>query len=662
MAGGSDNGEPPEMPKGLSAADLAQIIEALQKSGVIGDTRTQDKDKEKDGKRYWKTTDVGYFWPDMPLQYGAGRVIDYDGTRYFRDVNAFVAQIRDSVAYYSAEVVRNNLHNCLKGQAFTWYSDIVPQSTKKALRNDSSAECTHWTDVLIENFQQSGAQAMDRIASEHTRYTMQMLKSGVSLVSWFTDMISLATDADFNDDQKLRFVWYKMDAELRERVPVLTNTHTIASYLNALRKSEEGLREAVRAQDRRISSQFRPNDWRYPNRRLGPTAGIFAPRASQPQTYPPTAAQSQSPEAGPSTQNPRGFQQYVPNAFRRPQNLSGDTPNSLTDDKGKSKEIVKFTGTSTRPNWATGPLAPRKDSFRVNPKRDCRHCGGYHYDSMCSRRTARTPRVYCYETDEAPVYKVEVTGDTEYDFEHQEFITAYFASGHSMDDFYRLCDEGTDFEAHDIVDCGLAEATSDHTRIPTVNSHMRSNTVKSPPTTAVQNRNAVHLPTRFRDTTMHVPTPKSCSKDWATVNIHHVDDASAPQHQCARCPAKFRHRNKLYKHLRTTNHSMATDVAAADVSPADVLTTDVPATPNDPTQEHEPDVVKSKAPATFGTGYGFRTFNYLEMQVRLDRHGPDTWVCLDTGAGMSLIDRKWLQELCPDAAILTCASGVENFP
>ncbi|KAA8908787.1 hypothetical protein FN846DRAFT_906030 [Sphaerosporella brunnea] len=72
-----------------------------------------------------------YFWPDMPTSYGAGRVVDYDGARYFRDVNAFVAQVKDSVAYYTAEVVRNNLQNCLKGQAFIWYSDIVPQSTKK---------------------------------------------------------------------------------------------------------------------------------------------------------------------------------------------------------------------------------------------------------------------------------------------------------------------------------------------------------------------------------------------------------------------------------------------------------------------------------------------------------------------------------------------------
>jgi hypothetical protein len=66
---------------------------------MIGREKEKDKDKDKDGKRYWKTSDVGYFWPDMPPSYGAGRVIDFDGARYFRDVNTFVAQVKDSVAY-----------------------------------------------------------------------------------------------------------------------------------------------------------------------------------------------------------------------------------------------------------------------------------------------------------------------------------------------------------------------------------------------------------------------------------------------------------------------------------------------------------------------------------------------------------------------------------
>jgi hypothetical protein len=138
-------------PAGLTEEDVARIVAAaLKEHKASEDNEERHFRDDKDGKRYWKTSDVGYFWPDMPLHYGIGRVVDYDGSRYFRDVNSFVSQIEDSVVYYTAEVVRNNLQNCLKGQAFSWYSDIVPAATKKALRNDTSAECTFWTDTLVE--------------------------------------------------------------------------------------------------------------------------------------------------------------------------------------------------------------------------------------------------------------------------------------------------------------------------------------------------------------------------------------------------------------------------------------------------------------------------------------------------------------------------------
>jgi hypothetical protein len=81
---------------------------------------------------------------------------------------------------------------------------------------------------------------MKRIASEstYTRFTMQMLKDGASasLVSWFTDMVSLslATDAAFTDDitESLSYgsFWYKMDAELRDILPQLNDKHTVQGY------------------------------------------------------------------------------------------------------------------------------------------------------------------------------------------------------------------------------------------------------------------------------------------------------------------------------------------------------------------------------------------------------------------------------------------------
>jgi hypothetical protein len=330
---------PPPITK-LSDEDIARIIRGLQF------IQSNDNDYSKNDKRHWKTSDIGYFWPDMPISYGAGRVVDYDGSRYFRDVNAFVAQIEDSIPYYTPEVVRNNIQNCLKGQAFTWYSDIISATTKKLLRNDSSLDCSGWRDTLRENFKLNGAQAMDRISSDKTRFTIYMLKQGASLVTWFTDMISLATDAEFaREDQKLRFVYYKMDPELRDRVPQLTDTHTVQTYLNALRTAEDSIREAVRAQDRRIASELRSQGWRNPqpqssyrdrhwNKNTQPRSTPYIP-PELPAHKAITAPETGNDTSASSSSKSPGFAQYIPQAFKKP-----DTPSAVDNgDKTKPRPL-----------------------------------------------------------------------------------------------------------------------------------------------------------------------------------------------------------------------------------------------------------------------------------------------------------------------------------
>jgi hypothetical protein len=161
--------------------------------------RGRDDDRQRNPQ--WKTSEFGYFWPDMPASYGYGRIIDHDNARIFRDVNSFIMHIRGSVPYYGAETIRNNLPNTFKGQAFSWYNDILPDATKSLLRRDPDPTCGGWCDQLLQNFKQSGAHAMKEITSQRTNYTLQMLKRGDSIVEWFSGMISLAADADFRTDQ-----------------------------------------------------------------------------------------------------------------------------------------------------------------------------------------------------------------------------------------------------------------------------------------------------------------------------------------------------------------------------------------------------------------------------------------------------------------------------
>jgi hypothetical protein len=632
---GSDAGD--DDPSKLTRAD----VRALRRLAREAEQRRDREDrKDSERRKFWKTADVGYFWPDMPASYGPGRIVDYDGSRYFRDVNSFVTQLKDSMAYYTAEVVANNIQNCLKGQAFTWYSDILPAPTKRLLRLNTADECKEWTDMLLDAFKLSGSEAMKKISSDNTRYTMQMLKSGVSVVNWFTDMVSLAMDAEFGKDKQiLRFIWFKMDAEMREKAPRMTDSHTIPGYLSELRNAEEGIREAVRAQDQRLAAEMRGAQWRAPQSRpywnKTPTRPYGYGQTEQPQQQyvRPTNSSQQPTNPTPN----REYTQYLPTAMKKLEIAGPSTPDprsgSGANNMGKTRD---WNNPRTNTAGDSKVLGMRRDNLRVNPRRNCRFCGGSHYDSMCRQRNLSTPRVYCFESDEVPVYIVQPRGDPEYDQEHQEFITAFFASGNTMDDFYRMCGTADDWvrdENDYIVECGLAEAEP-------------SRLLKALPTTALHNATASMQGghTRFADTTMRIPTPKGTTRGRDDLTIHQIEDsATHALHQCKRCPARFRRRNRLFAHLRTTNHYMAAEVYA---------------TPNDAGAERDPEVVKSTASQTFGTGYGFRTFNYLEMPVRLSKESEDTWVCLDTGAGMSLVDRKWLETACPDASILTRASNV----
>jgi predicted nucleic acid-binding Zn ribbon protein len=629
-------------PSKLTRAD----VRALRRLAREAEQRRDREDrKDSERRKFWKTADVGYFWPDMPASYGPGRIVDYDGSRYFRDVNSFVTQLKDSMAYYTAEVVANNIQNCLKGQAFTWYSDILPAPTKRLLRLNTADECKEWTDMLLDAFKLSGSEAMKKISSDNTRYTMQMLKSGVSVVNWFTDMVSLAMDAEFGKDKQiLRFIWFKMDAEMREKAPRMTDSHTIPGYLSELRNAEEGIREAVRAQDQRIAAEMRGSQWRAPQSRpywnKTPTRPYgHMQQEQQPAPRPPTTPRELNSATTPTPN--RDFTQYLPAAMKSLEVSNAPTP-KVDSGTGSWKNPREWARQRPGPAWNNKVLGPRKDNFRVNPKRTCRFCDGYHYDSMCRQRNLATPRVYCFESDEVPVYIAQPRGDPEYDQEHQDFVTAFFASGNTMDDFYDMCNNWEDSPSDYMVECGLAEAE------PVRN-------LKAPSTTAVYNATArcneratVWKPTRFPDTAMRVPTPKYSARNTGNsgLTIHHVGN-DQPMHSCKRCPAVFRKRNRLFAHLRTSNH-----YTAADPEPSTAPT------PNDATKEHDPEVVKSTAPVTFGTGYGFRTYNYLEMPVRLTKHGTDDWICLDTGAGMSLIDRQWLQDNCPEATILTRATNV----
>lgn len=385
-------------------------------------------------KREWNQKFVGSFWPDVPAFYGAGRIVYRPGDGcLFRDVHTFTNCIANWIATYGADTVARNLPSCFRGAAVAWWNNIADQYIKNACIRDNSGTCAIWIQTLQEKFRLPVGEAMANFSCRDSCFTVEQFMSGASLMYWFTDMLSLVTDAypNSDDNSKLRAAHFKLDPELQKCLPTVQADRSISSHLLALQNVEEGLRDALIAQDNRLRGGRNPNS---------PCPGPYQGPARTPNCWPfggsevveNQASQAPARESQPklrrvgtrkNRQGERQPQQSVrePDTRRFPQSISwlGWTP----------------TNTARRPCTA----APAE---RLQPLRPCLHCGKNHFDSMCMR--ILTPRLFCTEVSGQPVHLVPDTGDAVYDAHHQYFVDTFFAEnegGFAEFFYYSLCED-----------------------------------------------------------------------------------------------------------------------------------------------------------------------------------------------------------------------------
>ena len=115
---------------------------------------------------------------------------------------------------------------------------------------------------------------------------------------------------------------------------------------------------------------------------------------------------------------------------------------------------------------------------------------------------------------------------------------------------------------------------------------------------------------------------------------------------CRRCHSEFPSNNKLHSHVRSCWKPKATSEA---------LTNHVDAARPIDTQ-----VIESTAPASNGTGYGFRSWHYALLEASLDTiDGPRDQFCIDTGCTMSLVDQDYLMQAAPNTKIQISKTSVK---
>lgn len=125
-----------------------------------------------------------------------------------------------------------------------------------------------------------------------------------------------------------------------------------------------------------------------------------------------------------------------------------------------------------------------------------------------------------------------------------------------------------------------------------------------------------------------------------------------------KCGKDFRSGNQLWGHIRNTGHRVknarrsfkkeTAEPTQAHDSTVDVLHGEV---------QHIDDVshksvIVSKAATIKGDGLAFRSWHFLTTQIYFSIVGKPEQYCVDTGCGMSLVDRRFFKEHLPNQAIL----------
>ena len=103
----------------------------------------------------WNTAEIGYFEPDNSDQ---KHVVTKEGIRYFRNVYAFVGYLRNLTTFISPEVIRDNLHFCLRNEALSWFATELDPFDRVVIRNPDLE--VGWFKVLIKRFRPETALAL----------------------------------------------------------------------------------------------------------------------------------------------------------------------------------------------------------------------------------------------------------------------------------------------------------------------------------------------------------------------------------------------------------------------------------------------------------------------------------------------------------------------
>jgi hypothetical protein len=98
----------------------------------------------------WRAADIGFFYPDMPISWGTGDVIDKEDKIYYRNVHAFTNRLKVAAQSRDVQKLSQNLDTCFRGEASRWWNDELDALTRRGLVHADNMD--EWSEILQKRF------------------------------------------------------------------------------------------------------------------------------------------------------------------------------------------------------------------------------------------------------------------------------------------------------------------------------------------------------------------------------------------------------------------------------------------------------------------------------------------------------------------------------
>ena len=227
----------------------------------------------------WRAADIGFFYPDMPISWGTGDVIDKEDKIYYRNVHAFTNRLKVAAQSRDVQKLSQNLDTCFRGEASRWWNDELDALTRRGLVHADNMD--EWSEILQRRFKTPPGQAWSNL--DNTRYTLNDVRNKKSVSAYVSSLVSAAKQCGETQEYPMVLrAWKHLDLPLRRTIDEPIEGTTIKDFMELLVRKQSNWFDTY--EQRRDTRQY---DYEHQQSLNRPRPNQYAGygRTSYPPTY-----------------------------------------------------------------------------------------------------------------------------------------------------------------------------------------------------------------------------------------------------------------------------------------------------------------------------------------------------------------------------------------